>query len=197
MFQRMVAVQKQSQWLLAFPQSRPTGDNVHFQTIIINCEVVNCQLPFVVNRSFFSMRSVQYRLQIKCNCNEVTVINRALFVSCLDSHRFIFSSFVFFPSTLCAFFVLIISIVISIANAALIFFGLKHLSLNSSKKRRDICDEFAVEFSSGFSHTCPAALRLSASTINSLRRVLCRAVCHKVQSLGRHNSSCIRRTLAS
>lgn len=132
MFQRMVAVQKQSQWLLAFPQSRPTGNNVHFSDH--HCKVVNCQLPFVVNRSFFSMRSVQYRLQIKCNCNEVTVINRALFVSCLDSHRFIFSSFVFFPSTLCAFFVLIISIVISIANAALIFFGLKHLSLNSSKK---------------------------------------------------------------
>ena len=44
-------------------------------------------------------------MQIKRNGYEVTVINRALFVSCLDSHRFIFSSFVFFPSTLCALFV--------------------------------------------------------------------------------------------
>jgi len=40
----------------------------------------------------------------------------------------------------------------------------------------------AAEFSSGYSHTCPAVLRLSALTINSLCRALWRAVCHKARS---------------
>jgi len=39
--------------------------------------------------------------------------------------------------------------------------------------------------------------RTQTVSIYNLRRALCRAVCHKVRSWGRHNTSCMRRTLAS
>ena len=55
--------------------------------------------------------------------------------------------------------------------------------------------DWAVEFSSGYSHTCPAALRLSASTIYAEHSVVRCAT--RFGPWGRHNSSCIRRTLAS